>query len=296
MSRHNKISRIEFRGFAGFVNYDMDLANPVTIITAPNGCGKTTLFHMISFVMDPSGQTFERIRDLPFDEFRCCLANGMAVGLKREDRPGTEEPDFIYTIYNKDGSVRNEVDYLKEYGECAMWCVGNVEKKYLEDAGCGVSVNFRPPSHTYYVNYVTDGRYTWETNEEKWENADNPPQFELFTRYFNERNECTGKEVRVGPEGVTLYSKQGQITIDTMSVGELHDFALFYNLIFNVSDGVVLIDEPERSMHIALQNTFIDKVMEICRMNDLQVIIATHSPDIVNGYSELMRWPEFAEH
>ena len=58
-------------------------------------------------------------------------------------------------------------------------------------------------------------------------------------------------------------------------------------------------------LSLILQNTpasiqtvgvFNDKVMEICRMNDLQVIIATHSPDIVNGYSELMRWPEFAEH
>lgn len=92
MSRHNKFSRIEFKGFAGFVNYDMDLADPVTIITAPNGCGKTTLFHMISFVMDPSGQTFERIRDLPFDEFRCDLTDGMAVGLKRKNRPGAALP------------------------------------------------------------------------------------------------------------------------------------------------------------------------------------------------------------
>ena len=295
MSSHNKISRIQFRNFAGFVNYDMDLADPVTIITAPNGCGKTTLLHMFRFVMDPSGQSFERIRDLLFDEFRCDLTDGMAVGLKRKDRPGTAEPDFIYTIYDKDGSVRNEVDYLKEYGKFAMWCVGNVEKKLLEDAGCGFIVNFRPPTHTYYVNCVTDGRYTWEENKEKWK-TDNSPQFELFARIFNERNECTGKTARVSPDGITLHSRQGQIPIDTMSVGELHDFALFYNLIFNVSDGVVLIDEPERSMHIALQNTFIDRVMEICRLNDLQVIIATHSPDIVNGYSELMRWPEFTEH
>ncbi len=43
---------------------------------------------------------------------------------------------------------------------------------------------------------------------------------------------------------------------------------------------VVLIDEPELSLHISWQNKFIKDLQSINSMNGVTVIIATHSPDI----------------
>lgn len=288
---YNKISRIRLTGFLGFINYDMDLADPVTIITAPNGFGKSTIFYMTRFLLDPSGTAFERIKDIPFKEFRCDLSNGMAVELRREDVSDAQRPNFVYIIYNKNGSVRHKIN-SKEYGDLILWCIGHKEKEFLEESGCMVKINYRPPSDTFYENYkMSNGtQYAWE--DDRWESSESPIQFDLFTRIFNERNERTGKTVKISPDGIELHSKLGQITFNTLSAGEAHDFALFYNLVFNAYNGVVLIDEPERSMHISLQKSFIDRVMEICMINDLQVIIATHSPEIVNRYRDHVRGPK----
>ena len=49
-----------------------------------------------------------------------------------------------------------------------------------------------------------------------------------------------------------------------------------------------MIDEPEISLHVAWQMEFIDILERICKLNGTQAIIATHSPDIVNGHDDLL--------
>ena len=41
-------------------------------------------------------------------------------------------------------------------------------------------------------------------------------------------------------------------------------------------------------MHVAWQMEFIDILERICKLNGTQAIIATHSPDIVNGHDDLL--------
>jgi len=47
------------------------------------------------------------------------------------------------------------------------------------------------------------------------------------------------------------------------------------------SNSLILIDEPEVSLHISWQNSFIKDLKEITKLNDLDIVIATHSPDII---------------
>ena len=81
--------------------------------------------------------------------------------------------------------------------------------------------------------------------------------------------------------------------LSQMSSGEKNDFILFYNLIFS-DNTVILIDEPEISLNIEWQEIFIDYLLKICKMKEkelnenMQVIIATHSPHILNGHEELL--------
>ena len=77
--------------------------------------------------------------------------------------------------------------------------------------------------------------------------------------------------------------------MEKLSSGEKHDFIMFYELIFNADrTSVFLIDEPEISLHVAWQMEFIDILERICKLNGTQAIIATHSPDIVNGHDDLL--------
>lgn len=78
------------------------------------------------------------------------------------------------------------------------------------------------------------------------------------------------------------------IPLSSLSSGEQHELILFYKLLFQVSKGsLVLIDEPELSLHVSWQKYFVDDVIEIANKNHFNVIIATHSPQIVTNHFEI---------
>ena len=74
------------------------------------------------------------------------------------------------------------------------------------------------------------------------------------------------------------------IPVNKLSSGEQNELVLFYLLLFKTeSNSLILIDEPEVSLHITWQNSFIEDLKEITRLNNLDVVIATHSPDIIGN-------------
>ena len=78
------------------------------------------------------------------------------------------------------------------------------------------------------------------------------------------------------------------IAPNKLSSGEQHEIILFYKLIFMHKDNsFVLIDEPELSLHISWQNEFINDLREIINIKSLNVLIATHSPDIIGPHWNL---------
>ncbi|EIH0994195.1 AAA family ATPase, partial [Escherichia coli] len=74
-----------------------------------------------------------------------------------------------------------------------------------------------------------------------------------------------------------------------LSSGEQNQIVLLFNLIFDfVSQKVILIDEPEISLHVAWQQTFLDSLKKIQKINKYEkVIIATHSPQVISKNWEL---------
>lgn len=116
----------------------------------------------------------------------------------------------------------------------------------------------------------------------------NYEKLKLFADIFNKRNEITHKTIKFTQEGIKIYSRNKPIDIECLSSGEKNDFVMFYRLIFQSSkSGIVLIDEPEISLHIEWQEEYLDRLIDICQMNDLQALVATHSPNIVNGHLDL---------
>lgn len=74
-----------------------------------------------------------------------------------------------------------------------------------------------------------------------------------------------------------------------LSSGEQHEVILNYELIFKAeNNSIILIDEPEISLHILWQKKFIDNLLEITKANNLNIIVATHSPDIVDKHRKLV--------
>jgi predicted ATP-binding protein involved in virulence len=70
-----------------------------------------------------------------------------------------------------------------------------------------------------------------------------------------------------------------------LSSGEQHEVVLAYNLLFNVEVGsLVLIDEPEISLHVSWQQDFINDIKKISDVVDLRFLVATHSPQVIHHW------------
>jgi predicted ATP-binding protein involved in virulence len=96
------------------------------------------------------------------------------------------------------------------------------------------------------------------------------------------------KELRIDPEkGFRFVTNEGlDVYSQNLSSGEQHELVLLYDLLFNVRRGsIVLVDEPEISLHIAWQQQFLNDIQRIASLSDLQFIIATHSPQIIHTWS-----------
>lgn len=79
------------------------------------------------------------------------------------------------------------------------------------------------------------------------------------------------------------------LSLDRLSSGEQHLIVMLYELLFLTMPGtLVLIDEPELSLHIEWQRDFIQDLLKIAKFAELDVLIATHSPYIVGDRSDLL--------
>jgi predicted ATP-binding protein involved in virulence len=90
----------------------------------------------------------------------------------------------------------------------------------------------------------------------------------------------------------TLYnssiSDSDTLSPTDLSSGEQHELVLLYELLFKVEPrSLVLIDEPELSLHVGWQVQFLKDLQEIVKLADLDILMATHSPDIIQDRWDL---------
>lgn len=79
-----------------------------------------------------------------------------------------------------------------------------------------------------------------------------------------------------------------KISLENLSSGEQHEVIMWYDFLFKTPDGaLLLIDEPETSLHVTWQLEFLNDMLKIAKLRNLTVIVATHSPDIINGRKDL---------
>ena len=122
--------------------------------------------------------------------------------------------------------------------------------------------------------------------EKKYDNyTDLVERLELFVEIINKR--FLFKRVEISSnEGLIIRDKHTEKEIDLLklSSGEKETIVLFYNLLFEISSGeILLIDEPEISLHIAWQRMFINDLKKIAELRNLTILVATHSPQMISG-------------
>ena len=79
------------------------------------------------------------------------------------------------------------------------------------------------------------------------------------------------------------------LPLASLSSGEQHELVLHYDLLFRIEpNALVLLDEPEISLHVEWQSTFLADLMEMAELSRFDALVATHSPYIVDNRDDLM--------
>jgi ABC-type lipoprotein export system ATPase subunit len=113
-------------------------------------------------------------------------------------------------------------------------------------------------------------------------------RIELFRELLNSR--FLYKRVQIDQEkGLVFQTTAGQeLPPTSLSTGEQHEVVILYQLLFEVqSDALVLIDEPEISLHVAWQKPFLSDLSKISSVTKVDFLVATHSPQIIGNRWDL---------
>ena len=110
-----------------------------------------------------------------------------------------------------------------------------------------------------------------------------------FIDIINSFVKDTNKKIYIDEVGHLIVKRPNgrDVSIDALSSGERQIVILFANVMFNRyttegQENILIIDEPELSLHIRWQDKFIETLLTASEKT--QFILATHSPDIVGEH------------
>lgn len=106
----------------------------------------------------------------------------------------------------------------------------------------------------------------------------------LLTKIINGK-QFLNKEMAITKDlGFVFTSTNGEtIPLNNLSSGEQNQLVLFYDLLFKTRPGsLILLDEPETSLHIVWQQEFLQDIRDIIELTNIDVMMATHSPDLIH--------------
>lgn len=110
----------------------------------------------------------------------------------------------------------------------------------------------------------------------------------LFLEYVN--GKFRNKSIQISRENGFVVLGHNGVPIEptSLSSGEQHELVQIYDLLFRVKPGtLVLIDEPELSLHLLWQKRYLSELIQIAKTAEFDAIVATHSPFIVGDRSDL---------
>ncbi len=108
-----------------------------------------------------------------------------------------------------------------------------------------------------------------------------------FVRIANSR--LLYKKVSVSPKGFKVSNSDGtDLELEMLSSGEQHEIVLLFDLLFGTEeDSLIMVDEPELSLHVAWQRKMLKDLQELAELSDFRALLATHSPQIIGDRWDL---------
>lgn len=313
------LTRIKIQSLFNVYDYDIDLTNAdttmVKFLTAPNGFGKTTILDFINAAMH---QSYDKMFLVPFNQFELFYDEAGSVTIYKyevarvEEKSAAADTDLVQTLSKTlniklqriNGTEETLIEQfsIKQAADGATTtegCTDNTQMFfvsrtcfYLTDERNLVQKkdNIRVEDETLVIEDIPVNPYPKELKEilnspEKSKKYE--PQIQAFRDIIN-RCEFANKQLEIDKRfGFRFVSNDELHTIlalDQLSSGEKQMIIQVYELLFRAQSGtLVLIDEPELSLHMMWQMNYLKNLTQIAQLRGFQCIVATHSPQIFNS-------------
>ncbi len=202
-------------------------------------------------------------------------------------RYAKEHPELIPTTLDR---VADKTD-----GELEFYCKDLKAKlDFIKDAGFGPTIpsGMKFPPSRYDIVKDRAGYETLACSVAEYVDR-NYLLAESIIIYKDIVNDIfINKTVSVSDTGrITVSMNNGTtLQLQKLSSGEKQILIMFYAMLFHASqDSLVILDEPEISLHVSWQQKLGHYFSDICRVRDIQMVISTHSPQIIHDRWDVAR-------
>ncbi len=290
------IQAITIKKLWGELDIDWKLDPKVNILVGKNGVGKTTLLNLIEDIIDEKygvdRQFNLELFKIYFDDDSYIFydqEHGFIEALSKEVnlcKISTFEmlvKDLQNQNYKKDKNIKTELDYLlkgliddfKSY----QLKLRNQEKEKTRDQDNEIKALSNKDSAN--AKELSKLRKLLKQKDDIIANINqNQNRFlELINKLFDETN----KKIDFDKENSIIFRKSNNKTISAyqLSSGEKQILIILLSILLQENKPfIVLMDEPEISLHLSWQLDLIDMIQLL--NHNCQLIIATHAPGIIS--------------
>ncbi|PWJ06803.1 hypothetical protein DKG34_15345 [Streptomyces sp. NWU49] len=198
-------------------------------------------------------------------------------------------PRRVFAAISSQREFGGSKNVLREFQEVqsirsSLATTGLISSTEIEDSIADLPLN-NPDSVALIATYLSDTKEKLSTFEPLRQRLE--PFIEFLRRHYRD------KEIRIDDkDGFKIASTRTGEDISPvhLSSGEQQMFILAHKLLFEAPPGtLVMIDEPELSLHVLWQSTFVDDLTGISAASGTYFLLATHSPTLIAGRTDLRR-------
>ncbi len=256
---------------------DMEIKpNDISIIIGKNGTGKSQLLTDLVYEYLREKKTVISLSSSIFDKFS---------NIKKDD--SNKKYFFLGAKSGPKAIVKLIINFLEHDKELNSFFQILKYIGYKEEIGLRINLsnlNTKQKKLLESLDYdLRNSIYDFQKNDEIiWINKDKHYNLNIFYKIIDLKKELHKHDISIDYD---LFLSKNNLDIPLLqaSSGELALLSTFVHILLYIDlNSVILIDEPENSLHPKWQKDFVSTFLKLFSNYNPKVIIATHSPILIS--------------